>query len=131
MGDLTLFFFIQALFDLILFLLILLLFLQIRKLKKLPLDEVIKRLEAANELCLRLSKNLEEKKEISARLMAALKTGASAWESSRSDAPSLKEKVLRLAEEGKSLTEIAKATGLQEGEVTLILSVSGRKKAHV
>ncbi len=131
MHDLSLFLLIQTVFDLLLILLVLLLYFQVRRLKRLPLDEVIKRLETAHELCDRLSANLAEKKELSAKLMSALKTGAVAWENSRKDASSLKEKVLALAEEGKDLAEIARVTGLQEGEVALILSVSGRKKAHV
>ncbi len=127
MPDLVFFLLIQAVFDLLLVILVLLLYLQLRRLKKLPLDEIIKRLQAANDLCNRLAENLAEKREISAKLMAALKTGAEAWESSRKDADSLKQRVITLAEEGKSLSEIAKATGLQEGEVTLILSVAGKR----
>ena len=131
MHDLSLFLLVQTVFDFLLILLVLLLYFQVRRLKRLPLDEVIKRLETAHELCDRLSANLAEKKELSTKLMSALKTGAVAWENSRKDASSLKEKVLALAEEGKDLAEIARVTGLQEGEVALILSVSGKKKAHV
>jgi len=127
MPDLVFFLLIQAVFDLLLVILVLLLYLQLRRLKKLPLDEIINRLQAANDLCNRLAENLAEKREISAKLMAALKTGAEAWESSRKDADSLKQRVITLAEKGKSLSEIAKATGLQEGEVTLILSVAGKR----
>ncbi len=131
MHDLSLFLLVQTVFDFLLILLVLLLYFQVRRLKRLPLDEVIKRLETAHELCDRLSANLAEKKELSTKLMSALKTGAVAWENTRKDASSLKEKVLALAEEGKDLAEIARVTGLQEGEVALILSVSGKKKAHV
>ncbi|NPA48426.1 MAG: hypothetical protein GXO20_00440 [Thermodesulfobacteria bacterium] len=119
----------QAIFDLLLFVMVLLLFFQVRRLRNLPLDEIIKRLEAANSLCERLSKNLSEKKELSERLISALETGASAWENSRKDASSLRSKVLSLAQKGLSTAEIAKKTGLQEGEVALILSVAGKKRS--
>ncbi len=129
MWDATTFFLAQILFDFLLFVIILVLFFEIRRLKKLPLDEIIARLESANELCERLSQNLAEKKELSERIISALQTGASAWETSRKDATTLRKKVLSLAREGLSTAEIAKKTGLQEGEVILILSVSGKKKS--
>ncbi len=128
MWDANTFLLAQALFDLLLFLMVLVLFFQVRRLRNLPLDEIIRRLEAANELCERLSKNLAEKKDLSERLMAALQTGASAWENSRKDASSLRAQVLTLAQKGLSPGEIAQKTGLQEGEVALILSVAEQKK---
>ncbi len=127
MWDVSTFLLVQAIFDLLLFLMVFVLFWQVRRLKNLPLDEIIKRLEEANKLCERLSQNLSEKKELSERIISALQTGALAWESSRKDATSLRAKVLSLAEKGFSTAEIAKKTGLQEGEVVLILSVAKKK----
>ena len=121
--DLSLFFIVQAVFDALILLFVLALYFQLRRLKRLPFEETIERLKAANELCERLTANLAEKKLLSERLMSALKTGAKAWEASKTDAANLKEKVRRLAQEGLSVPEIAEKTGLQEGEVALLLSV--------
>ncbi|WP_022852797.1 DUF6115 domain-containing protein [Thermodesulfatator atlanticus] len=127
MLDLDLFFLLQAVFDLLLLFLILLLYLQVRRLQKIPFDEIEKRLKTANELCEKLSENIAKKQEISEKIISALETGASAWESTRSDSQDIKEKVRKLAQKGLSVAEIAKETGLQEGEVALILSVSKKK----
>ena len=108
MPDLSLLFLIQSLFDLLILALVLVLFWQIQRLRKFPLEETIERLKKADELCERLSKNLAEKKVLSERLLAALETGAKAWETSKSDAVQLKKKVADLAKKGLSVAEIAK-----------------------
>ncbi|AEH44079.1 hypothetical protein Thein_0194 [Thermodesulfatator indicus DSM 15286] len=127
MFDITLFFLFQAIFDLILLLLLFLLYLQLRRLGRIPLDEVEKRLKAANELCEKLSENLAQKKELSEKIITALETGADAWESTRKDAQDIKSKVYEMAKKGLDVSEIAKKTGLQEGEVNLILAVKKDK----
>ncbi len=121
--ELSLFFLLQAFFDVLILCFVLALYFQLRRLKQLPFEEVLERLRAAHELCERLTTNLTEKKVLSERLMAALETGVKAWESSKTDAETLKKKVRHLAREGLSIPEIAERTGLQEGEVALLLSV--------
>jgi len=127
MIDLTFFLLIQSFFDLLILILVLVLYQQIRALRKAPLEEAIARLKKANELCERLTANLAEKKVLSERLLSALETGAKAWEETQRDADTLKKQVAQLAKEGASLSEIARKTGLQEGEVALILSVLEHK----
>ncbi|OAG28645.1 DUF6115 domain-containing protein [Thermodesulfatator autotrophicus] len=127
MADVTIFFLFQAIFDLILLLLLFLLYLQLRRVGQIPIDEVEKRLKAANELCEKLSENLAQKKELSEKIITALETGANAWESTRKDAKDIKNRVYELARKGFDISEIAKKTGLQEGEVNLILAVKKRK----
>ncbi len=129
MPDLTYFFIIQSLFDLLILVLVILLFKNLRDLKKIPLDEALAHLKKAHTLCERLTENLAEKKVLSERLLSALETGAKAWESSKSDAGALKKQVAQMAEQGLSVSEIAQKTGLQEGEVALILSVLEKKKS--
>jgi len=129
MPDLTYFLIIQTLFDLLIVVLVLLLFKQVRGLQKIPLDKALNHLQEAHALCERLSKNLAEKKLLSERLLSALETGAKAWESSKSDASQLKQKVAKMAAQGLSMAEIARKTGLQEGEVALILSVLEKKRS--
>ena len=128
MPDIGLFLLLQSLFDILLLFLVLLLYWQVRKLKDLPLGEALEHLQRANELCERLSANLAEKKEISERLLSALETGAKAWESSKSDAGDLKKQVAQLLKKGLSVEEIARRTGLQEGEVALIVSVLEQRR---
>ena len=129
MVDLTTLLLIQSLFDLLILIMVLFLFKQIRQLRHFPLDEVILRLKKADELCQRLSANLEEKRVLSEKLLSALKTGAKAWEEGKKDAQDLKKEVARLADQGLGVAEIAQKTGLQEGEVILILSVLEKKGA--
>ncbi|NPB09002.1 MAG: hypothetical protein GXO17_01485 [Thermodesulfobacteria bacterium] len=122
--DISFFFLLQAFFDVLILVFVVALYIQLKKLQRLPFQETIERLKAANELCERLTANLAEKKLISERLMSALETGAKAWEASKTDAANIKDKVRQLAKEGLSIPEIAEKTGLQEGEVALLLSVA-------
>ncbi len=100
-------------------------------------DQLIKWARESEILCLSLSKNLEEKKEITKRLMEQLDEKiqslnsrlAGIEEKKKSNPEGLKEgdpygKVVKMMEAGYKFPEIARRLKLPKGEVQLILDLN-------
>ncbi|GEM_PF-5999302 len=118
--DIGLLLLIQSIFDLFLLILVLALYRQVRRLRDLPLEETIRRLEEAHRLWGNVAQKLEDySKEQVPDQGAPSDSGLS---------PKIKKEIYQLAAKGLSAPEIAEKLGLQEAEVTLLLSLKAQKK---
>ncbi len=101
--------FLLLLLDLFIIVMLLVLYFKFKKLLNLPLEELEESLERAHHLVQKLK---ELKKE----------------ESSQTPGIIPKEEVFRLHQRGLKIKEIAKQTGLSEGEVELLLKTKKLKE---
>jgi len=117
------YFLIQIILDILLFLTLLFLVLKFKKLSRLPVEDLSKRLSLAEKLTKDLERYVEEEKKLLEKLRLALETGAKVWENSREGRKGIKEKIWELRRRGLSTEEICKKLSLSEGEVELVLSL--------
>ncbi len=113
---------LQSIFDIILLIVVLALYRQVKKLRKLPLEEAIEQLKKANNLCEELSHYLSQSK--SKDLASTVVKNSS---SLGGDITKLKKEVSELVQQGLGPEEIAQKLGIQEGEVILLLSISEKE----